>query len=303
MRSSHYSCYPAFTRISSRLLLIVLWLLGGLQGLQAQISVLVPPTTNSGSSSSRGPNGSAQYQRVAALYRGTEIQNLPLSSSIAAIGFNILTPVNQVAQGQLKVYLVSSADPTYIRSDDWATLLATPTPMQLVYDGPLTIPTAAGWFDVQLNTPFTFTGTGFYLAYEWEGTVLSLASANYACNDVLPNSIRSGVGGAGQPSILNSLSRFRPQLRLTTAVAAFDASVLAVQGLSQVPFQPSQIPFTLKARVRNAGSAPLNNLAVSVTVAGPTSFQASQTVPVLFPGDSATVRFPGFLRLAPGRTW
>ena len=130
-----------------------------------------------------------------------------------------------------------------------------------MYNGPLTIPAVAGWYDVAFQTPFVFTGGGFYLAYEWETTAPVAASGTYECDDYLVQGLRGGTDATAFPATLTVVSNYRPLLRVGYAPVAQDAAVLRTAGPGKIALQSCVTPYPVQAVVRNMGSQPLVNLA------------------------------------------
>ncbi|TGE29343.1 T9SS type A sorting domain-containing protein [Hymenobacter metallicola] len=92
----------------------------------------------------------------------------------------------------------------------------------------------------------------------------------------------------------NVRSSVRPDAGRTyrfRANAATDAAVQAVYTMGQLPLGT---PHVVRASVRNAGTTILSNLPVSLDVTGATTFNNTQTIPVLAPGASTTVTFAAY---------
>src|SRR5688572_4930153 len=170
-----------FTQFKNRLFAAVALAVFAAMPAFAQFNFFTGPTANGTSGLNRGPSGAADFQRTATIYRATEFPGIT-AGSVQSIGFSINAAAASAASGTIKIYMANTADATYLRGSTWANIISTPTPMTLVYNGPLTIPTATGFFNVTLQTPFAYTGGNFYLAYEWNATTKSPASAVYDAN-------------------------------------------------------------------------------------------------------------------------
>ncbi|KAA9345966.1 Ig-like domain-containing protein [Adhaeribacter soli] len=279
---------------SGRIMLAVLLMLflSSTYALAQTRYVQAPPIANGTSGSNRGPNGSVDFQRTAALYLGTELTLIP-NTAITHLGFNIQTPAAAAASGTIKIYLVNTADATYGRGGNWANIISTPTAMQLVYNGPLTIPTTAGAFNVTLQTPFTYTGGNMYLAYEWNATTKSAASAIYNANTNLTNGLITGTGTA-LPATLTNASNFRPVLQLGYTPPPNDLQVAQVFSLGKLPILPAVNPHVVSALVINRGRNAQNNVTVSLAVTGANTFNTTATLASIAAGDTAAVVFPGY---------
>ncbi len=242
---------------------------------------------------SRGPDPSKNYQRVLAVYPPADVLGIGPGLPLQSLGFRLRTPATAAVSGTLRLWLRNTTDPNYALTNVWAYSLQNPVPFQLVYSGPLTIPAVAGWFDVAFQTPFAYTGGGFYLAYEWETTAPIAASGVYDCKDFLPQSLQNAVSATALPPTLNQISPYRPILRLGYLPPAQDAAVLRVYGPGKVAQQACVAPYPVQAVVANRGTQPLANVPVTF-VPGPGAGQAvTVTIPSLAVGAETTVRLPG----------
>ncbi|MBC8043260.1 MAG: hypothetical protein IAF08_07425, partial [Rhizobacter sp.] len=174
-----------------------------------------PPNTDP-STGNRGPDGSESYHRAAIVYTASELAAVPDGSKLFSVGFQILTPAGTDATGNIKIYLANTNDANFKRSSTWSTLIASPSKMALVYDGPVTIPAAAGFYTITFKAPFNYQGNGLYVAYDYAGSTLSPGSASYATNDGQDSSIIYATG-TSVPTTLNAPSTgliFRPVLQV-----------------------------------------------------------------------------------------
>lgn len=261
--------------------------------------IQAPPTAGGNSALSRGPNGSVDFQRTAVLYRRSEVPSLPPNTNLTHLGFYINTPAAMVASGSIKIYLVNTTDATYNRGNSWANIISTPTAMVQVYNGPLTIPTTAGPFNVTLQTPFNYTGNNFYLAYEWNATTKSTTSANYLTNVTLPDGLITGTGTTA-PATLTGVSAHRPVLQLGYTPPANDLNVAQVFSLGKLPMLPAVNPHIVSALVINSGRNAQSNVTVSLSVTGANTFNTTTTIASIPAGDTAVAVFPGYTPTATG---
>lgn len=271
----------------------------------ASATVVVPGQTRitNPSAVSRGPDPSQRYQRVVALYPAADVQGIAPGLNLLSLGFRLRTPAATAGSGTLRVWLCNTTHPTYSLANDWAYLLQNPAPFQQVYNGPLTVPAAAGWFDVAFQTPFTYTGDGFYLAYEWETTTPIAASGSYECDDYRTQTLRGGTSASAFPATLTMVSPFRPQLRVGYAAPAQDAALLRVYGPGKTPQQSCVTPYPVQAVVRNAGTATLTNLPVTFTPGTGAGPAVTVTVASLAPGAETTVLLPSLAPTAAPNTY
>lgn len=249
----------------------------------------------------RGPRTGSRYERVAMLLMANEIRGLMTNQALVSLGFEVDSTdrAAAAATGTLKVWLRNSPDRMYHLNDNWSRLLAQqPNPMQLVYDGPLTVP-VAGPCDVRFQTPFAYGGQALYVAYEWT-TAAPLRSRRYPHQYVASVGYRYNpwwhgcADSTALPPVLTDSASTRPLLRLGYATPARDAAVVLTQGIGEVALQSCVMPFPVRALVRNRGSQPLLNLPVSVVPGVGMMPGSGHTVviPALAPGAQTWVRLP-----------
>ena len=247
---------------------------------------------------SRGPDPAHRFQRVVALYTPADVLGIGPGLPLRSLGFRLRVPPATAVSGTLRVWLRNATDPSFLLANDWAFLLQSPVPFQAVYNGPLVIPATTGWYDVALQTPFAYTGGGFYLAYEWETTAPVAASPTYECDDYLAQGLRGDTSPTALPALLTQVSSYRPLLRVGYATPAQDAAVVRVSGPGKIAGQSCVAPYPVQAVVRNVGSQPLTNLLVSFVPGTGAGQPVTATVPSLSPGAEASVRLPGLMPAA-----
>ena len=265
-------------------------------GQPAGATVVVPgqPGHNLTTSTlSSGPDPSKNYQRVLAVYPPADVLGVGPGLPLRSLGFYLLTPATAAVSGTLRIWLRNTTDPNYSLTNNWAYSLQNPTPCQQVYSGPLTIPAVAGWYDLAFQTPFAYTGGGFYLAYEWETTAPVAASGTYVCEEYLQQSIQRAVSATAFPTTLTQVSGYRPVLRMGYAPPAQDAAVLRVYGPGKVAQQSCVTPYPVQAVVRNLGTQPLTNVPVTFVPGVGAGQAVTVTIPALAVGAEASVRLPG----------
>ncbi len=275
----------------------------------AQTYFPVPPANpNAFSLDNYGPNGSAGWHRALFYYRTSDLAQaqLPAASITAtSLGFHIQTPAAGAATGQFRLWISATLDPRILRGPDWATLLTTPSPLQKVYDGPLTIPAQAGWFDVVFNQPGASVtiqaGSNYYFAYEWQASTPSAASATYSCNPATSTIIRAA--GSTPPLILGVARAFRPWIRFGTnaAISYLDVALLNLYTNGRLPLLAgATAPHRVQALLTNNGTRRVQagELLVGLTITGPQPFQTAfntvREVASLAPHDTVRVRFSGW---------
>ena len=273
-------------------------------GAQAQgCLTTVLPSDGGTSGNARAPIANFRFERTAYLIKPSEMAaapGFPNGSQPLSIAWTYTTAPGVVATAPLTIYMQNTADSTYTKGTSWATVI---TGMTTVHTASTTIPNVAGTFEITLagGSPFTYTGGGLYIAFDWGNYTGTLGTAVVSCNST------GLVGGlAGAQSTLSApvtlaVSSFRPQTLLRPlAGLANDASVDLVMSLGSQPLGITGAQ-TIQARVSNKGSSAISNLAVTLTVSGANSFTDTQIVPALaFCGGAANVTFAPFTATALG---
>lgn len=247
------------------------------------------------SSAGSGPQGNYRYHRVSYIITPTEMSasGFPLSD-IISIGFNIGTAQNIPVQGSLKVYLQNTSDVTFTKGTSWATII---TGMTLASDGTVTLPATTGTYDLLFagGSPFTYTGGGLYIAYEWQNPVDPLSTAPiHLCNSSLASSLVRANSAVSLPETLG-FSAFRPTTRLgSNLVDVLDIVRLYTLGKTPSPFGN---PTPISALISNVSGSTVS-FPVGLTVFRGSDGLIRHTdvviVTELAGGTSQLVTFEGF---------
>ena len=166
--------------------------------------------------STRYRNARAHYLITAAEMAAGGFGN---GNTIDGISWNYSTAPTVPGTGNLVVYLQNTMDVTNLKGNTWAPALVG---MQTVHSAPTALPAAAGFFNINFTggTPFTYTGNGVYVAFDWDYCVGTLdAVAVVGCNTALVNGLL-GAQNNGACVALSALvaSSFRPDTRFTSTV-------------------------------------------------------------------------------------
>lgn len=244
-----------------------------------------------------GPSGSANavFHRACYLVKATELTDFALTNSIVTqFGFQFLNGVSVPTSGQFTVYLQNTSDATYTKGNNFTAAL---TGMSTNFNGTYAIPVSAGASSVYLtlNTPFTYTGGGIYVAYEWSSTApTSTTPARYLCN-----TIGLTTGGGYSLTTTNlaaantmTLSQFRPAfLWRASNTATNELSVTNLSALGKVSKQ-----FTaghpINVQIRNNSNIAKTNVPVFLAITGANPFTASTTIANVAAGALANASFP-----------
>lgn len=265
-------------------------------GLFAGCPITVLPGDGSTSGSARCPSTRYRYAHSVYLITQAELaaNGLVNGESITGIGWNYNTAPGHTGYTLLIVYLQNTADTTNTKSTTWATAIAG---MTRVHGATTNLPDVTGPFDIPFlgGSPFTYTGGGVYVAFDWglyAGTLSTTAVVN--CNSL-------GLGGGllGAQSATNTppadpmaTSSFRPETRLAAGFNN-DAGVDLLISMGSLPLGVVSNN-VFQAQVSNYGKSTKTNLVVTLNITGADSFTDTQVIPSLAPCASTLVSFTGF---------
>lgn len=174
------------------------------------------------SGNGRAPQGSRNVTRSVWLITAAEMAagGFMNGDALAGLGFTFQVAQNTPTTGNFVVYLQNTADATNTKSTTWATAI---TGMTTASNGTITLPATPGEFNYNFSggSPFTYTGGGLYIAYDYNnsGTVSTAANIAY-CNTLLTGGIKTGLSAVGVTTAPTTIvaSNFRPATRLGRAV-------------------------------------------------------------------------------------
>src|SRR5688572_19467354 len=157
----------------------------------------------------RVPNGlaSCAYMRACVLVLPTELAQIPSTSTLTQFGFTLQSGTGGVAvPGNFTVYLQHTNDLTYQKGTNWAAAIS---PMTSVYANVMTIPNSSGTNSIvlTLSTPFTYTGGGLYVAYDWASSgPFSTVPATYfsEANAINPGAATASASSSAPTTILTT---------------------------------------------------------------------------------------------------
>ncbi|MBA3665895.1 MAG: hypothetical protein H0W61_17075, partial [Bacteroidetes bacterium] len=282
-----------------KITLIVLVFLSSLGAAFGQANLLIKaPAGNNANSTSRAPNGNIAHTTMRGCFyvSQTELGSYFVpGTTISSFGFSLVAGVTGTAvTGNFTVYLQNTSDASYLKGTSFTTAIA---PMTTAYNSTMTVPISAGTTSVllTLSTPFTYTGGGVYVAYDWASSgPFSTSSANYVCDNSISSSGGANATNVATPIDNMSISAFRPVF-LWGAVntATNDVQVNTIESLGSVPafFNTGH---QIKAYVKNSSNTSLSNIPVTLTVGGANSFADTQTITTLASGGTTFVTFLPF---------
>ncbi len=283
------------------------------------VTVWALPSTGGTSGNTRAPGNTFNYQRTEYLILASELAAVGMTNGnvINSIGFLIQAAGVTSQTGTLNVYLMNTTDVTYTLGASWTT-----TGFTLVNsNASFTVPISpAGYYDIPFTggSPFTYTGGGIYVAWEFSnpGTVGTGAVVHY-CNTSLANSLYGQRSTVSMPTTL-VVSAFRPATRLGLAGATDVLAVTNIYTLEKVPVGFGT-PTPIDVRVANVSAASATfNLTVEVrdVATNTLKYTSTQSSINLAANTGAKYNFTGwnpttledvkiiaFVTTAAGETW
>jgi len=233
------------------------------------------------SGNARAPSVRYRYARAVYLITATEFAGSGLlNGSITGIGWLYQTAPGLVGAAPLKVYLQNTTDTTNTKSTTWSTAISG---MTLVHDATTTLPNATIPFDIPFSggSPFSYTGAGLYVAFDWGQYTGTLSTtAVVACNSTgLANGLNGAQSNTSAPTTLTA-SAFRPETRLTGTVHATNVSVDFLTSMGVLPLGLTG-PESIRATVFQLGDLDLTDVPVTLNITGADTFSSTVTVPSL----------------------
>lgn len=239
------------------------------------------------------PSTRLAYSRGVYLIRPSELaaSGYQPGSSPTALSWTYQTAPSISGAAPLRILLQNTSDTTYTKGTSFSAAIGG---MTVVHNASTTLPAAAGPFSVNFSggAPFTYTGGGLYVAFDW-GSYNGTLSAEVRAFGT--TGFANGFAGASSFSDTLTQSSVRPETRLNgSPVPQADAAVTAVYSVGELPLGrvPAQ---NIKAVITNKGSQPLTNLPVTLNITGDHAFGDVQTIPFLSScGAQAVVTFAVF---------
>ncbi len=280
------------TKIFNFLLLFIL-LFEGLT-MQAQCPTTVIGSTNATSGFFRGLNPNNGRGTTVFLVTAAEMAAAGFSfgNSITQVGGAFATAPSIATTGNLEIRFENTTDVINNKSTTWATAIST---MTVAHNATTTIPNALSW-NVTLGTPFTYTGGGIYISYEWTNCGTLATGSVVACNTTLAGvkSAQTAVCTAIVTVSANSL--FRPVTTLVAFGASTNISLVSAWPHGKIPAgagAPEAIPFTVRSTY---GTAQTTNANLEIKEAITGTVRYYQTLPITIPScGELTSEFTGWM--------
>ncbi len=251
------------------------------------MSLYVLPSTGSTSGNARIPrNNTVRYQREMYLIMPSEMaaSGYPNGALVSSIGWLIATAGVGTQTGTLNIWLMNTADVTYTLGSTWNTAGFT----QVHSDAAFTVPIAAGSYEVPFNlgVPFTYTGGGVYIAWEFvneAGALPSPSTTLVASCNTNQATMCYGYQSATAQSTTLAVTAYRPATIFGTISYTDILGVSNIYALEKAPI-PYSSPNSVGVRVTNvSGSSATYDLTLTVkdatnTITRYTSTQTGLTI-------------------------
>lgn len=253
------------------------------------------PSSAPATTALRMPSGTSAQTTIRGHYiiPASEI-NIPAGTVFSGLGFSCTEGTNTSASGNIVLYLQNTNDVTNSKSTTWTTAIGS---MTNVYNGIYNIPTGSspGNVDLTLQTSFTYTGGGIYVAYDYLGSTFSTSAANYVANNDLAGSLYMDQSNTTTPpATVTTATAFRPQTRFFYPnTVANDIAVLNVGTKHGYENKLYATNNTINALIQNKSNIDKTNIIVSLALTGVNPYNSTITIPSLLAGDTTTVSFTG----------
>ncbi|WP_445719218.1 T9SS type A sorting domain-containing protein [Flavobacterium sp.] len=238
------------------------------------------PAASATSANSRAPQGLQRYSRTVYVITAAEMATSGLSNGdvISAIGFSYATAQNIPTTGNFIVYMENTSDVTNTKSTDWTTAI---TGMTTVSNSSITIPAQTGQvnFPFSGGSPFTYTGNGVYIAFEYQNPTSPVATVGNVAN--CTTTIAAGLKSAQSTTVLPTTlgaSNWRPETFLGKEVSCVSPSVfylpdyLSTSSADLYWDQPTIVPSTYDIDWSNTFSTPAGSGTLVSAPAGALSY-------------------------------
>lgn len=251
----------------------------------SQPNFVAAPVGGSGTTGLSAPNGTtATYFRAATIVTAAEYANANVSSGqpLRSVGFSLNAAASGSVTGIMKVYLLNTADASYLKGNIWDTII---NDMVEVYNDTVTIAAGATDYHMVFSTNFNYSGNNVYVAYDWQQTSASLTTGLvYRANTLIASSIRRQASAVAPPATLTGTSSFRPELFWGVDKEADDLSITSLWAKGKNP-TGFGTPEEVLVVVRNNGYLPASKM-VTLNVSGANT--SSTTAMVMLPSETDT---------------
>lgn len=247
------------------------------------------PGQGATSANTRCPGNTFNYQRTEYLITAAEMaaSGFPAGYTVDAIGFVVYTAGATSQTGNFKVYLRNTTDVTYTLGTSWTTTGFT----QVCDIASWTVPIAVGPYVVPFSggSPFTYTGGGVYVAWEFSnpGTVGTTALVA-DCNTSLTGGLMGQRSNISMPTTL-AASNWRPATIFVNNSINDVINLTNIYTLEKAPI-PYGAPIPVAVRASNVTASPVTfNVILTVRDATNTIVRYTSTQPLTVAANSAAL--------------
>ena len=257
-----------------------------------ETTVWALPENGGTSGNCRAPNNNNRYQRTEYLITPAEMAASGFTSglNINSIGFLVQAAGVGTLTGTLNIYLMNTTNTSYSLGTTWTTTGFTQVSTNASYT--IQVNNNAYYIVFSGLNPFTYTGSGVYVAWEFSspsGTTGSIAATHY-CNYTASSTLLYNYYGATSSTALTG-SKWRPATLFSTATSFTDVlSVTNIYTLGKAPY-PYGTPTPVSVRVTNAAANP-STFDLTITVKDVTTSTTRYTFTqssVSVPASSASI--------------
>jgi hypothetical protein len=194
------------------------------------------------SQNGRAPSRNFRFARSVYLITQAELASTGLLNGAVpgSIGWRYSVAPSAATAGNLVIYLENTTDTANTKSATWTTAISS---MTMVSTGGVNLPVSTSFFDIPFTggSPFTYTGGGIYVAFDWSWAGPGAVSATVACTNVLAGGLMGNQDNTAPPATLLS-SAFRPETRLTPSIGSANDRRW-IWSTASAPFRrPSSVP-------------------------------------------------------------
>ncbi len=276
-----------------KITLFIIALMGIVVSFSQTTLTIGAPANTGGTTTARAPNGTTAHTTLRGhiIITAAEMSSIPSGSSFSGLGFLYSIGADIPASGNIMFYLENTSNATNLKSTNWATAIST---MTSVYNGPYTIPNVAGATSVTTTSPFTYTGGGLYVAYDYLGSTFSATAATYLCEYLaVPGGTKvANSATTTAPTDLTASSNWRPEIQFSFTNPF--SNNLVVAGMFPAHGQDNFLMgFTqiIETVIINSSSTTATNVPVSLNITGANPYSITQTIASIAPGATSVVNF------------
>lgn len=270
---------------------------------KAQLNYTLPaPLANGGTSNLRAPSGTSLHASTRSVMFIHEQEMLPMNlCDINSLGFRYSTGTGATAvSGNFTLYVLNTNDQVYAKGANFTTAVANMVP---AFQGILNLPvgTTAQTLTIPFTAPYTYTGGGLYVAWDWDCTgPYSTTSASVSCNSGGDTWIGTSSSTLAPASVTLGGASFRPSLVFNaTNTATNEIEMVSVISTGKAAKLASE-PQPILARLVNSSIGAQNNVSVTINCAGANPFTTTTVIPTLAAGVAQTLTFTNYNPTANG---